>query len=290
MIQDVAPHRFDPSYQGGAVPQPHDRLFVFSDGKLLLTHAEPGDVPDVPCVDDLPANLELTYAFGLDGEACWGALAPEPETASELAQACTVPGARFMTLHEIRAAGGCSPALTLALHTAYHLGLWKSRNRFCGICAHPMTHDSAERALRCPSCGNLVYPRINPAVIVGVLDPGHKRIVLTRYARGRGVTYDALVAGFVEVGETLEQCVAREVYEELGLRVKNIRYVASQPWGMAADVLAGFWCDVDGDATLRLDEHELSRAVWAEPHEVVGQPDDLSLTNHMMCLFRDGKV
>ena len=75
--------------------------------------------------------------------------------------------------------------------------------------------------------------------------------------------------------------------EELGLEVKNITYYKSQPWGVAGDVLSGYWCDVDGDPTLHMDASELGRAVWAGPDQIPGQPDDLSLTNEMMCLWRD---
>ena len=111
--------------------------------------------------------------------------------------------------------------------------------------------------------------------------------MLTRYARGGVVPFDALVAGFVEIGETIEECVRREVREELGLEVKNIEYYKSQPWGTASDVLSGYWCDVDGDPTLHRDKKELGSAVWAGPDEIPGQPDDLSLTNEMMCVWRD---
>lgn len=133
----------------------------------------------------------------------------------------------------------------------------------------------------------MVFPRLNPAVIVCVRDPQRNKIVLTRYARGRYVPIDALIAGFVEIGETIEECVKREVREEVGLEVDNIQYYKSQPWGVAGDILSGYWCDVVGDPTLHMDASELGRAVWAGPNEIPGQGDDLSLTNEMMCLWRD---
>ena len=140
--------------------------------------------------------------------------------------------------------------------------------------------------MRCPACGNIIYPRINPAVIVGVIKGDS--ILITRYRTGYG--HNALVAGFTEIGETLEETVKREVFEETGVSVKNIRYYKSQPWGMAQDILVGYYCDVDGDATIRMDANELRYAEWVKREDVVLQPNSLSLTNEMMRMFRDGKM
>ena len=138
----------------------------------------------------------------------------------------------------------------------------------------------------CPACGNRVYPRINPAVIVGVIDGD--RLLITRYKSG--FRHNALIAGFTEIGETAEQTAAREVREEVGLRVKNLRYYQSQPWGIASDLLMGFFCEVDGDPTIRRDDSELGYAEWVRREEIVLQPSDYSLTNQMMKIFRDGKM
>ncbi|MBQ3856272.1 MAG: NUDIX domain-containing protein, partial [Ruminococcus sp.] len=110
-----------------------------------------------------------------------------------------------------------------------------------------------------------------------------------RYAKNRNYSYDALVAGFTEIGETFEETVAREVGEEVGLKVKNIRYYKSQPWGYSGSILAGFFCDVDGSDKVCLDESELSSAVWTERSQITGQPDGFSLTNDMMMAFKNGK-
>ena len=100
----------------------------------------------------------------------------------------------------------------------------------------------------------------------------------------------ALVAGFTEIGETLEETVQREVLEETGLRVKNIRYYKSQPWGIVDDILAGFYCDVDGETDIHMDESELKLAEWKTREELELQPDDFSLTNEMMLMFKNGRM
>ena len=122
------------------------------------------------------------------------------------------------------------------------------------------------------------------AVIIGIIK-GDK-ILITKYRTG--YAHSALVAGFTEFGETLEQTVEREVMEEVGLKVKNIRYYKSQPWALAQDILAGFFCEADGDETIRMDEGELKYAEWVSREEVELQPNDYSLTNEMMKLFKSG--
>ncbi len=149
-----------------------------------------------------------------------------------------------------------------------------------------MTLHEKERALACPSCKHVVYPRINPAVIVGVKNGDS--LLLTRYRTGYG--HNALVAGFTEIGETLEETVKREVMEEAGLKVKNIRYHKSQPWGMAQDLLMGFYCDAEDDAVIHMDENELKYAEWVRRDDIVLQPNDLSLTNDMMKQFKQNNT
>ncbi|MEE3393561.1 MAG: NUDIX domain-containing protein [Lachnospiraceae bacterium] len=100
----------------------------------------------------------------------------------------------------------------------------------------------------------------------------------------------ALIAGFTEIGETFEQTVAREVFEESGLRVKNIRYYKSQPWGVADDILAGFLCDVDGSDTINMDKNELRIAKWVTRDEIELQSNDFSLTNEIMTMFKNGRI
>ena len=140
--------------------------------------------------------------------------------------------------------------------------------------------------VRCPLCGNTIYPRISPAVIVAVTDGD--RILLTKYA-GRGYTHYALIAGYTEIGETMEQTVHREVMEEVGLKVKNIRYYKSQPWGIDGNVLMGFYCNLDGADTIHLDERELSVAQWHRRDALAIADDGISLTREMIRVFGEGK-
>ena len=125
-----------------------------------------------------------------------------------------------------------------------------------------------ERMLQCPVCNNMVFPKIAPAVIIGLTN--NDQIMMTKYA-GREYKRYALIAGFTEIGETAEETVHREVMEEVGLKVKNIRYYKSQP---------------AEEGEIRLEEEELSLAEWVDYRDVPDDPEGLSLTREMMTYFR----
>lgn len=149
-----------------------------------------------------------------------------------------------------------------------------------------MQQDHKERMMLCTSCGQMEYPKICPAVIVAVLDG--ERILLTKYA-GRSYTRYALIAGFAEIGETIEQTVHREVMEEVGLRVKNLRFYKSQPWSFSDTLLMGFYCDLDGEDRITLDQDELAVAEWFNRGQIPAPELDISLTSEMMMRFQNGE-
>ena len=173
-----------------------------------------------------------------------------------------------------------------AAFTAMHLYDWYKNNRFCGGCQTPTIHDDKERMLRCPECGNLIFPKISPAVIVAITNG--EKLLLSKYA-GRKYARYALIAGYTEIGETIEETVQREVLEEVGLHVKNIRYYKSQPWGQSGTVLMGFYCDLDGSDEVHLDEAELALAEWHERGAIPAHDDGISLTREMIRVFGEGR-
>ena len=166
------------------------------------------------------------------------------------------------------------------------LSRWYSDHKYCSKCSEPLTKSTKERMLYCESCLFRVYPTISPSVIVGVYDGD--RLLLTKYV-GREHGNYALVAGFNEVGESLEQTVEREVMEEVGLKVKNIRFYKSQPWPFTDTLLAGFYCELDGDDTITLQEDELSVGVWVNRDNIPKPDTDISLTSEMISFFKNNK-
>ncbi len=272
MIQDISPSRLDNAYSDKK-PQEGDCFFVFDrDGRVLIGN----DMDRIvfPAITDI-SDEKTIYLFSID-EKRYFLSHDEPIQKRE--------GFGYYSIREVRDRFPDDSKVEIyAVFTAYHLWRWYADNRYCGRCSGELVHGSKERSLICPDCGNTVYPRINPAVIVGVTNGD--RILLTRYRQGYG--HNALVAGFTEIGETLEETVKREVMEETGLKVKNIRYYKSQPWGMAQDILVGYYCDVDGTDEIHMDENELKYAEWVKREEIILQPNNLSLTNEMMKVFKE---
>ena len=267
MIQDIFPSKLDNNYMDHKMTSEDYVLWFNADGKAYvgiqedgITFAKGSDVKDTPVV----------YLFSVDDRKYFLALDEVSFQNPEFA---------YYSTRELR--DRSSGKELFAVFTAYHLWKWYTDNRYCGRCADGLEPSKTERALVCPSCGNVVYPRINPAVIVGVIKG--EKLLITRYRKG--YAHNALVAGFTEIGETLEETVAREVMEETGVKVKNIRYYKSQPWGMAQDILVGFFCEADGDGDIHMDESELKYAEWVNREDIVLQPNNLSLTNEMMKVF-----
>jgi NAD+ diphosphatase len=141
---------------------------------------------------------------------------------------------------------------------ALHLLNWRKKNQFCGACGGPLSMSATELAAECNACGNLVFPRISPAIIVSI-EKGNQ-ILLARSSRFPTGMY-SVIAGFVEPGETFEECVRREVKEEVGLDVGNIRYFSSQPWPFPDSLMVGFSAEWTG-GDIVIDDAEIVDANW----------------------------
>lgn len=269
MIQDIYPSRLDNSFSV-CRPSADDLLLFFDKDGRVLSKTEGGEVGFLTYKDR--PDEKAIYLFAVDDTKYF----LSREEFGDAPQ-----GFEYYTVRELRDC--CSGKTLFAAFTAYHLWRWYADNKFCGRCGSELVCSEKERALVCPDCGNTVYPRINPAVIVGVINGDS--ILITRYKRG--YAHNALVAGFTEIGETIEQTVEREVMEETGVRVRNIRYYKSQPWGMAQDMLIGFFCDAE-TSDIRMDEGELKYAEWVKREDIVLQPNNNSLTNEMMSVFKYG--
>ena len=275
MIQDIFPHKLHNEFIPDRPVDADGLAFLFR-GPDVLCRVK-GDEVLLPRVRELKDIERFRFLFTLDDVPCYLALGTAPEAPA---------GWEYIPVKGMRRRAAGPREMIFAAWTAYQLANWYMDNCYCGRCGG-VTHPAAdERAMVCDGCGRRIYPRIIPAVIVGVTNGDE--ILMTKY-KGRDIPYYALIAGFTEIGETLEETVAREVMEEAGVKVKNIRYYKSQPWGIVDDLLAGFYCDVDGSTEIHMDDKELKEAVWVRREDVEGQPDDFSLTNEMMMVFKAGR-
>ena len=277
MLQDLAVGRLENEFRN--IPAgAEDTVLCFHRGQILLRRE--GDstlvLPTLSRMATWEKPAAPRYLFRMQGQNFFLWTDPAPVSAAD--------GFAYEPVRQLRQLK--SKEICFAVMTGWHLYNWYRTNRLCGCCGTPTEHDGKERMLRCPHSGNMIFPRISPAVIVAVTNGD--RLLLSKYA-GRAYTRYALLAGYTEIGETVEQTVHREVMEEVGLRVKNLRYYKSQPWGVDGNVLMGFFCDVDGSDTIHIDENELSMAGWYAREALPAHDDGISLTREMIRVFEEGK-
>ena len=280
MIQDIAPSVLNNQYDTKASASAEDYVICSLGAEVLIRESEDGC--ELPRVSDFADDMKFTYLFSIDGEEFY---MPEiarygKDAADQIPEGFVYAGLRNLREKKL------PKRLNYATLTGKHLIDWYRDNKCCGRCGSKMEHSETERAMVCPECGYTCYPRIMPAVIVACLK-GDK-ILVSKYSKG--YRHYALIAGFTEIGETLEETVAREVLEETGIRVKNIRYYKSQPWGLANDILVGYICEADGDDEIVIDENELQEAAWMSADELDITHDDYSLTNELLWKFKCGEI
>lgn len=279
MIQDITPYKYKNEYK--PEPPKKDSVLLCYDGKQVYAKIEEGNI-SYPTFEEAEAYNdkkslyeEYTYLFSIDDIRFY--------LGSHLKYQ-SIPGYSMEDTQIFRRVG--PKHLAFAGVTGWQLHRWYDTHRFCGRCGSPMKPDEKERMMHCGQCGVMEYPKICPAVIIAVTH-GDK-ILMSKYA-GREYKKYALIAGFAEVGETIEETVEREVMEEVGLKVKNITYYKSQPWSLTDTLLMGFFCELDGEEDITLDENELALAEWFTREEMPVQWDGVSLTNEMMMVFKEGK-
>lgn len=273
MLQDIAPHRFDNSFRLRSAVL-GDRLLIYHSGKALLK-VENGQIT-LPILGEFPGILPEDCRSLFSVDTVW----------YSMPRGCDVEPPEGYAYYSVREYRSFRPMeLLFPVAVGGSLSRWYHDNRFCGSCGAVLTDSQTERALICPDCGRVIYPKICPAVIVAVRNGD--RLLLTRYADRPSVGY-ALIAGFNEIGESIEQTVHREVSEEVGIRVRNLEFYKSQPWVLTDSLLMGFYCDLDGDDRITLQESELSLGRWIPRSELPEDTQHLSLTAEMIEQFRLG--
>lgn len=279
MIHEIEPHKYHVDYKPRK-PVDEDVFLIYKDNTILMQEVD-GNIayPTLKEVNSIypMAYYKAKFMFRIDEQDYYEIRSFEVQPFDNY---------NYHGLDALRAAKPKFKAF--AGITGAQIHQWYTDTTYCGRCGTKLLPKGDERAMLCPneSCGKVHYPTISPSVIVGITD-GNK-ILLTKYAGGHSNKYRryALVAGYTEVGETLEDTVAREVMEEVGLKVKNIKYYKSQPWSFSGTLLAGFFCEVDGSREVDLDETELSEATWFERDEIPDTVSAISLTNEMIECFR----
>jgi len=263
------PDGFVPAHAMPAVLPGATLAFAWSDAKLLVGGTE--DTPAVPTLAELAAA-------GIDGVTHYlGALAGAPCVAMVLANDAAAPsGFRFSGL---RALFFRLPETLVALGArAFQVAEWDRTHRYCGRCGTPTRDKAGERAKECPACGYVAYPRVSPAMMALVTNG--RNLLLARSHRFPNGMYSAL-AGFVEAGETIEDCVRREVKEEVGINVGALTYFASQSWAFPHSLMIAYTAEYAG-GELVPDGTEIADVRWFAADALPQMPPSLSIARRLI--------
>lgn len=247
--------------------------FVFCKDDLLLEKQADGTFT-IPCQEEPPTEvkpwttiLNIT-PLGDTEVKSYSIDAPIAGTADSPYEMCPLRQSYYRLTEELYLkAGKCAELL-----------YWDRNTRFCGVCGGPMKlHTDISK--RCEHCGKEVWPQLATAVIV-LIHRGPDEVLL---ARGRNfrTNFYGLIAGFVETGETLEEAVCREVMEETGLTIKNLRYFASQPWPYPSGLMVGFHADYAG-GQIHVQREELKKAGWFNRTNLPNLPEKLSIARRLI--------
>jgi NAD+ diphosphatase len=268
---------FIPGFKPPTKPSKPALWFLFNDQRLLLKNINGSDhilqASDLENLGLIP--IQQQYIGSLNGQPCY---------AAEIAPLDSIP-APYAFQKTRSLLGRAEDELARVAGLSEQMISWERSHRFCGRCGHPTENKTDERAKFCPECGLVNYPRLSPAVIVAVVKGN--QILLARSQRFRPKFYSVL-AGFVEPGETLEQCVRREVREEVGILVDNIHYFGSQPWPFPDSLMVGFIADYAG-GTIKIDGFEILEAGWFSPDNLPSIPPKISIARHLIDWFLETK-
>ncbi|MDD3204804.1 MAG: NAD(+) diphosphatase [Lachnospiraceae bacterium] len=280
MIQEIAPHNYDNEYRPRKEKRTDYAIYVQDNKIAMWKEGESYRMPTVAEFDELQlegvGKYFYQYLFSIDEMGFFllkNVMADLPQNMGY----CS--GEIFRELKP--------DYMAFAGITAMQMARFAKGHAYCGKCGSPMIHCEKERAYKCEACGTVDYPKISPAVIVAIRD--NDKLLLTKYAYGEYKKY-ALVAGFVEIGESFEEAVEREVLEEVGLHIKNIRYYKSQPWSFTDTIMIGFFADLDGDCTITRQEEELAEALWMPREEIPEAERNISIGQEMIELFRNNSI
>lgn len=280
MIHEILPHKLNNEFRVQD-PKPTDFLIRYNGSKTLLKKNDEDYA--IPQIGEILAiegktltDFEGHYLFSIDDTAFF------LDDSKATVEAEAPVGYEYMGNRTFR---GMNPVERMGGATAAHIAHWESLNKFCGRCGNVTIRGDHERSVICPKCGNVVYPRISPVVIVAVRN-GDKLLMAHNIDNPNPRLF--LISGFVEIGESLEQAVHREVMEEAGLRVKNIRYFGSQPWPFSDSLIAGFTAELDGDDTIHMQKEELSEATWVKREDIPEYETDVSISCCLIENFRRG--
>ena len=266
---------FIPSVEPISPPSCKDLWFIFKDNLLLVEKKDSSlSIPFAETIEVFHSKLIQTHHLGdLRGASCY---VGELDTTVDLPENLELTDLRSFMAHS-------SDELFFLAGKAIQIINWDRNHKFCGKCGSKTEYKKDERAKICPNCGMLHFPHIAPAIIVAIVKDN--KILLAHNVNFAGSMH-SVIAGFVEPGETFEECVKREVKEEVGIEVKNIKYFQSQPWPFPNSLMIAFTAEhAAGEITV--DGKEIDHADWFDVEHLPQIPSSKSVARKLIQWFAE---
>jgi len=272
MLNEISPGVFDTKYSHSHEIGDEDFLLCYRDNQVLLKKS--GDDFEIPRKKDFFESIESpVHLFSINSSQCFGLIETRLNPAS----------CEYHDIFVLRTLKSKEDAWIAAV--GYQLMTWHNNNSYCGKCGCKMELKKDERAIVCPQCNLVTFPKISPAVIVAITC--NNKILLAKGKNYKGDFY-ALIAGYVDVGESVEEAVIREVKEEVGLDIKNLKYYKSQPWPFSASLMLGFIAEADDTQPIIIDEKEIKEARWFPRGNLPPHASNISISGDLIDAFDKG--
>jgi NAD+ diphosphatase len=277
MINEIFPHQLNNQFIAASNIAGDDYILHYNENSLLLKIN--GDGFELPRKKDVSGILNTTesiFLFTLNDVRCF-LIWDGPKTADGQFIYKEISFFRKLKPQEIAWVG----------IVGFQLMNWYAQNKFCGKCGSKTIEKPDERAIVCPNCNTVIFPKISPAVIVAIIC---KNKILLAHNANFPASWHSLVAGYVDIGESLEEAVIREVKEEVGLDVKNIRYYKSQPWPFSGSLMIGFFAEADDTQPVCPDNIEITEATWFTRGNLPNHPPEISIAGEMIDRFEKEEI
>lgn len=269
MLNEINPSIFENKYLHDYEISDADFLLCFSGDRVLLNKS--GEDYKIPRKGDFSMNIESpVYLFSINSQHYFGLI-------NSKINHVTFEFQDVFNLHNLK-----NKELAWIVLVGYQLMIWYDNNKFCGKCGEKTQLKTDERAIICPTCNLTTYPKISPAIIVAITCNNKILLIKGKNYKSRLFT---LVAGFVDIGESIEETVVREVKEEVGLDIKNLRYYKSQPWPLSSSLMLGFIAETDDTQTIIIDEKEIEEVGWFARGNLPIKAEGVSISGELIAAF-----